>query len=82
MPVERKVDFRPMVVTEVSEEGRIYGQNVSDWPALKQMSSSLEAAFSATPPLPGSYRPKKGDILGYDYAGIVWFQLDRKANKL
>jgi len=74
MPAERKVDFRPMVVTEVSEEGRIYGQNVSDGPALEKMSSSLEAAFSATPPLPGSYRPKRGDICGSKFVDGAWYR--------
>ena len=61
--VERKVDYRPMVITEITQEGKVYGQYLSDGQALEKIADNLERSFKANPPLPGAYNPRKGELL-------------------
>lgn len=58
--IERKVDYKPVVVTAVTREGTLYGQYCSDGPALEQLMEKLRAEFASKPPLGGAYTPKKG----------------------
>jgi len=74
MPAERKVDFRNMIITEVTDDGRIYGQNVSDRPALEKIAAALEDGYKSSPPTPGAYRPKRGDICGARFVDDNWYR--------
>ena len=62
MSVERKVAPRRMIITELAEDGRMYGQNCADGPAIETVSDTLQRAFASNPPTTGSYRPKRGDV--------------------
>jgi len=74
MSVERKVAPRRMLITEVAADGRLYGQNVSDGPAIEALSDALQRAFHASPPLPGAYRPKRGDVCAAQFVDGAWYR--------
>ena len=59
---ERKPDYKKVVITEVSSEGRIYAQNVTEGPKLEQLMKDIRTEFSSSPPLAGAYQPKRGEI--------------------
>ncbi|KAA0200818.1 hypothetical protein HAZT_HAZT002114, partial [Hyalella azteca] len=60
---ERKIDFRPMVITEITNEGKIYGQKLSDGPSLDKLSEALQQAFASNPPVTGAYNPKRAKFV-------------------
>ena len=53
-----------MVITEITSEGKLYGQNVADGSALEKISQSLQRAFTSNPPVIGSYQPRRGGLRG------------------
>ena len=59
-PTERKIEYRRMVISEVTPEGKLYAQCTADAQALEKMAENLHRAFSSNPPLPGSYQPRRG----------------------
>ncbi|XP_050292881.1 staphylococcal nuclease domain-containing protein 1 isoform X2 [Anthonomus grandis grandis] len=61
-PVERKVNYEEVVVTEVTNEGTFFVQRISEGPKAEALFAKLRQEFDANPPLPGAYNPKKGDI--------------------
>jgi len=72
--LERKVDYRRMVITTVTEEGKLYGQNVSEGPSIEKVSDSLQQALASNPPVKGAYRPKKGDVCAAKYIDGNWYR--------
>jgi len=72
--VDRKVNYKPMVVTEITSEGRMYGQNVSDGASLEKISEALQKAFQQNPPLSGAYQPRKNDICAAKFIDNLWYR--------
>lgn len=60
--IERKINLEKVFITEVSPEGKFYAQNTEQGPKLEALMHKLHQDFTADPPLPGSYTPKKGDL--------------------
>lgn len=63
MVTERKTNYQPVVVTEVTPELHFYVQKVEQGPALEQLMMQLRQELNTNPPLAGSYTPKKGNFL-------------------
>ncbi|KAL1502357.1 hypothetical protein ABEB36_007507 [Hypothenemus hampei] len=61
-PVNRKVNYEEVIVTEITNEGTFFVQRIADGPKAEALLSKLRQEFEANPPLPGSYNPKRGDI--------------------
>jgi len=61
-PVERKVNFTKVVVTEVTDDLTFYAQNVDDGSALEKLMEELREEMETNPPLPGAFTAKKGDV--------------------
>ncbi|XP_042223849.1 staphylococcal nuclease domain-containing protein 1-like [Homarus americanus] len=71
---ERKVDYKPMLITVVSREGTLFGQYCSDGPALEQMMENLRSEFANKPPLGGAYNPKRGDLCAAQFVDGLWYR--------
>jgi len=65
---DRRVNYEDVVVTEVTEDGKIYAQNVSDGPAVEKLMDSLREEFIANPPLAGAYAPKRTELCAAKFA--------------
>lgn len=72
--IERKVDYKPMMVSEVTKDGVLYGQFCSDGPALETMMENLRKEFVSNPPLGGAYTPKRGDICAAKFVDGSWYR--------
>lgn len=51
-----------VVVTEITPEGTFYAQNCQQGPDAVRLNTNLRQEFDTNPPIPGAYKPKKGDI--------------------
>jgi len=71
---DRKVNFTEVLVTEITEEGKIYACNVSDGPALEKMMDNLREEFTTSPPLAGAYNPKKNDLCAAKFVDDQWYR--------
>ncbi|KAK7107596.1 staphylococcal nuclease domain-containing protein 1-like [Littorina saxatilis] len=60
-PVERKVNFTKVVVTEVTDHFTFYAQKVDNGPQLESMMDQMRQEMENNPPTAGSYTPKKGE---------------------
>ncbi|XP_015595697.1 staphylococcal nuclease domain-containing protein 1 [Cephus cinctus] len=60
--VKRKIDYREVRISEVTEELHFYAQNVDQGDQLEELLSRLRQELTANPPLPGAYNPKRGEL--------------------
>ena len=60
---DRKVNYTKVVVTEVTQEAKIYAQHIDEGPKLEALMKQIREEFSSNPPLAGAYQPKKGKNL-------------------
>jgi staphylococcal nuclease domain-containing protein 1 len=61
-PTERKMKLEKVVITEVTPELHFFTQNTDSGPKLEQLMSKLRQEFKNSPPVSGSYTPKRGDL--------------------
>jgi staphylococcal nuclease domain-containing protein 1 len=61
-PVERKMKLEKVIVTEVTPELHFYAQSTESGPKLEQLMTKLRQEFKSSPPVSGSYTPKRGDL--------------------
>ncbi|XP_074643880.1 staphylococcal nuclease domain-containing protein 1-like [Tubulanus polymorphus] len=73
-PGERKVNYKPVVITEVTDTGHFYIQHVDNGPALEEMMEKLRSDLEVNPPLAGAYTPKKGDICASKFMDGLWYR--------
>ena len=57
---ERKVNYTKVVVTEVTQDAKVYAQHIDEGPKLEALMKQIREEFSTSPPLAGAYQPKKG----------------------
>jgi len=74
MNEERKVSYEQILVSEVTEEGRIYGCSVKDGPALEKLMDNLREEFRNTPPLAGSFVPKRNELCAAKFVDNQWYR--------
>jgi staphylococcal nuclease domain-containing protein 1 len=67
--VERKVDPKPVLVTEVTPELHVYVQFTDEGDKLETLMNDLRRELNEKPPLTGAYTPKKGDLCVARYSG-------------
>jgi staphylococcal nuclease domain-containing protein 1 len=65
---ERKVNNEKVVVTEVTDEAKVYAQHVEEGPKLEALMNDIRAEFTANPPLSGAYVAKRGDLCAAKFA--------------
>jgi staphylococcal nuclease domain-containing protein 1 len=60
--IERKIDYHNVLVVEVTPELHLYAQLVEQGPKLVELMEKIRQEFTANPPLPGSFTPKRGEL--------------------
>jgi len=71
---ERKVAYEQILVSEVTEEGKVYGCSVKDGPALEKLMDNLREEFNSNPPLAGSYTPRKIEMCAAKFVDNAWYR--------
>lgn len=71
---ERLVDYKPVMISEVSRDGTFYGQYCSDGPALEKLMDNLRQEFAKNPPLSGAYSPKRGELCAAQFIDGAWYR--------
>lgn len=71
---ERKVNYTKVVVTEVTQEAKIYAQHVDEGPKLEALMKQIREDFTSNPPLAGAYQPKKGDLCAAKFVDGAWYR--------
>lgn len=74
--VERKIDYQEVVISEVTEDLHFYVQNVDQRSMLENLVSQLRQELSSNPPLPGAYKPIRGDLAVAKFTGDdQWYRI-------
>ncbi|XP_066153595.1 staphylococcal nuclease domain-containing protein 1 [Euwallacea fornicatus] len=74
-PVNRKINYEEVMVTEVTNEGTFFVQRVVEGPKAESLIAKLRQEFEANPPLPGAYNPKRGDICAAQFSlDNAWYR--------
>lgn len=60
--VDRKMKLENVVVTEVTSNLHFFAQHTDSGPKLEQLMSKLRQDFKASPPVTGSYNPRRDDL--------------------
>merc|ERR1712142_568504 len=72
---ERKVNYQPVVITEVSRETlNFFAQFVDDGPKLEKLMEEVNQELTANPPLPGAYTPKRGELCAAKFEDGFWYR--------
>lgn len=61
-PAERKMKLEKILVTEVTSDFHFYAQHTDSGPKLEQLMTKLRQDFKASPPVSGSFTPKRDDL--------------------
>lgn len=73
---ERKIDYQEIVITEVTEDLHFYAQNVEQGSLLENLLLQLRQELAANPPLPGAYKPTRGDLAVAKFTGDdQWYRV-------
>ena len=71
---ERKVNYEKVVVTEVTDEAKVFVQVVDSGPKLEELMKEIRAEFTSNPPLSGAYQPKRGDMCAAKFVDGEWYR--------
>jgi len=71
---ERKVSYEQILVSEVTEDGKVYGCSVKDGPALEKLMDNLREEFRTNPPLAGAYQPRKIEMCAAKFVDNQWYR--------
>jgi staphylococcal nuclease domain-containing protein 1 len=71
---DRKVSYEKVLISEVTDEGKIYGCNVNDGPGLEKLMDNLREEFTTNPPLAGAYQPRKNDLCAAKFVDNQWYR--------
>lgn len=59
---ERKMKLEKVIITEVTNELHFFAQSTDSGPKLEQLMTKLRQEFKNSPPVSGSYSPRRGDL--------------------
>ncbi|XP_065837499.1 staphylococcal nuclease domain-containing protein 1-like [Oscarella lobularis] len=72
---ERKVALSEVVVTEVSGPTSFWAQSVETGPKLEELLEKMREELAADPPLPGAFKPRKGDLCAAQFSDDqLWYR--------
>lgn len=66
--VERQVNQEKVVITEITSELHFFAQHIDQGAKLEALMTKLRKEFQVSPPLPGSYTPKRGDLCAAQFS--------------
>lgn len=61
-PADRKTKMENILVTEVTSDLHFFAQHTDSGPKLESLMTKLRQDFKASPPVTGSYNPKRDDL--------------------
>lgn len=65
---ERKMKLEKVIITEVTNELHFFAQSTDNGPKLEQLMTKLRQEFKNSPPVSGSYSPRRGDLCGAKFS--------------
>lgn len=74
--VERKIDYQEVVLSEVTEDLHFYSQSVDQRSMLENLLLQLRQELASNPPLPGAYKPIRGELAVAKFTGDdEWYRV-------
>ncbi|XP_037935636.1 staphylococcal nuclease domain-containing protein 1 [Teleopsis dalmanni] len=74
-PVERKVNYENVIVTEITADLTFFVQGVDNGGKLEALMAKLHADLQSNPPITGAYTPKRGDLCAAQFsADKQWYR--------
>lgn len=61
------MNYEEVIVTEITPEGTFFAQNYELGPKAEALNAKLRQEFNNNPPIPGNYKPKRGEICAAKY---------------
>ncbi|XP_073435341.1 staphylococcal nuclease domain-containing protein 1 isoform X1 [Dendrobates tinctorius] len=71
---ERSANYRPVLVTEITDELHFYVQDVETGTQLEKLMESMRSEIASTPPLEGSFSPRRGDYCIAKFVDGEWYR--------
>ncbi|XP_033888738.1 staphylococcal nuclease domain-containing protein 1-like isoform X1 [Acipenser ruthenus] len=71
---ERIASYKPVFVTEITDELHFYVQDVETGTQLETLMETMRSEIAAHPPVEGSYLPRRGDYCISKFADGEWYR--------
>lgn len=71
---ERNANYKPVLVTEITDELHFYVQDVETGTQLEKLMESMRSEIASSPPLEGSFAPRRGDYCIAKYVDGEWYR--------
>ncbi|RXM28556.1 Tudor domain-containing protein 11 [Acipenser ruthenus] len=71
---ERIANYKPVFVTEITDELHFYVQDVETGTQLETLMETMRSEIAAHPPVEGSYLPRRGDYCISKFADGEWYR--------
>ncbi|XP_041113786.1 staphylococcal nuclease domain-containing protein 1-like [Polyodon spathula] len=71
---ERIASYKPVFVTEITDELHFYVQDVETGTQLEKLMETMRSEIAAHPPVEGSYLPRRGDYCISKFADGEWYR--------
>ncbi|KAK1169095.1 staphylococcal nuclease domain-containing protein 1-like isoform X1 [Acipenser oxyrinchus oxyrinchus] len=71
---ERIASYKPVFVTEITDELHFYVQDVETGTQLETLMETMRSEVAAHPPVEGSYLPRRGDYCISKFADGEWYR--------
>lgn len=71
---ERNANYKPVLVTEITDELHFYVQDVETGTQLEKLMESMRSEIASNPPLEGSFSPRRGDYCIAKYVDGEWYR--------
>nr|AAH63211.1 staphylococcal nuclease domain containing 1 [Xenopus tropicalis] len=71
---ERNANYKPVLVTEITDELHFYIQDVETGTQLEKLMESMRSEIASNPPLEGSFSPRRGDYCIAKYMDGEWYR--------
>uniref|UniRef100_A0A8C4STL7 Staphylococcal nuclease domain-containing protein n=1 Tax=Erpetoichthys calabaricus TaxID=27687 RepID=A0A8C4STL7_ERPCA len=71
---ERIVNYKPVFITEITDELHFYVQDVETGSQLEKLMETMRSEIAAHPPVEGSYAPRRGDYCIAKFADGEWYR--------
>ncbi|XP_063164900.1 staphylococcal nuclease domain-containing protein 1 [Candoia aspera] len=71
---ERTANYKPVFVTEVTDDLHFYVQDVETGTQLEKLMESMRGEIAACPPVEGAYTPRRGDFCIAKFVDGEWYR--------
>ncbi|KAG9489774.1 hypothetical protein GDO78_005619 [Eleutherodactylus coqui] len=71
---ERNANYKPVLVTEITDELHFYVQDVETGTQLEKLMEGMRSEIASTPPLEGSFQPRRGDYCISKFVDGEWYR--------